>query len=106
MAAQAHVKERPEHKPLPLPNTDFYEVTETLNGELGFLKEVRAFMKAKGAPVITQHWAEDSFAFTPALKQMIEDGVLKEAADRSVEQLAKEENELLLGLLRLRNHHV
>ncbi len=41
-----------------------------------------------------------------ALKQMIEDGVLKEAADRSVEQLAKEENELLLGLLRLRNHHV
>jgi len=63
MAAQAHVKERPEHKPLPLPNTDFYEVTETLNGELGFRKEVRAFMKARVAP------------------------------------------ELLLCLLRLRNHH-
>jgi len=40
---------------------------------------------------------------TPALKKTIADGVLKEAADRSVEQLAKEENELLLGLLRLRN---
>jgi 3-hydroxyacyl-CoA dehydrogenase len=42
---------------------------------------------------------------TPALKKTIADGVLKEAADRSVEQLAKEENELLLGLLRLRNQH-
>jgi hypothetical protein len=46
MAAQAHVKERPEHKPLPLPNTDFYEVTETLNTEeLTLLKQVCAFMK-------------------------------------------------------------
>src|SRR6058998_330122 len=42
---------------------------------------------------------------SPALKKTIADGVLKEAADRSVEQLAKEENELLLGLLRLRNQH-
>jgi len=53
MGAQAHVKERPEQRQLPLPNTDFYEVTEALNGELGLL----------------------------------------------------EENELSLGLLRLRNHH-
>jgi len=42
---------------------------------------------------------------TPALKKTIADGVLKEAANRSVEQLAKQENELLLGLLRLRNQH-
>jgi len=42
---------------------------------------------------------------TPALKKTIADGVLKEAANRSVEQLAKQENELLLGLLRLRNPH-
>ena len=40
---------------------------------------------------------------TPALKKTIADGVLKEAANRSVEQLANQENELLLGLLRLRN---
>src|SRR5881296_810691 len=32
---------------------------------------------------------------TPALKKTIADGVLKEAANRSVEQLAKQENELL-----------
>jgi len=33
MAAQTQAKERPEHRPLPPPNTDFYEVTETLNAE-------------------------------------------------------------------------
>ncbi len=33
MPTQAQVKERPERKPLPPPNTDFYEVTETLNAE-------------------------------------------------------------------------
>jgi len=42
---------------------------------------------------------------TPALKQTIIDGVMTEAANRSVEQLAKEENELLVGLLRLRDQH-
>ncbi len=40
---------------------------------------------------------------TPALKQTIVDGVLAEAGNRSVEQLAEEENTRLLGLLRLRN---
>ena len=39
---------------------------------------------------------------TPELKQTIINGVLAEAANRSVDQLAKEENELLLGLLGLR----
>jgi hypothetical protein len=39
---------------------------------------------------------------TPALKQTITEGVLQEAGSRSVEQLAKQENELLVGLLRLR----
>jgi len=39
---------------------------------------------------------------TPELKQTISEGVLKEAGNRSVDQLAQEENEILLGLLRLR----
>src|SRR5216683_1557738 len=39
------------------------------------------------------------------LKQTIADGVLKEAANRSVEQLAQQENETLLGLLQLRARH-
>lgn len=41
---------------------------------------------------------------TPELKKTIADGVLQEAANRSVEQLAQEENELLVGLIRLRTH--
>jgi hypothetical protein len=39
---------------------------------------------------------------TPELKQKIVDGVLEEAGNRSVQQLAKEENEVLLKLLSLR----
>src|SRR6266511_3849100 len=39
---------------------------------------------------------------TPELKQTIVEGVLREAANRSVDELAQEENELLIGLLRSR----
>ena len=39
---------------------------------------------------------------TPDLKQKIVDGVLEEAGNRSVQQLAKEENEVLLCLINLR----
>jgi hypothetical protein len=39
---------------------------------------------------------------TPALKQTVIDGVLKEARGHSVEQLANEENNVMLGLLALR----
>ncbi|MDB5908867.1 MAG: 3-hydroxyacyl-CoA dehydrogenase [Massilia sp.] len=41
-------------------------------------------------------------AVTPDLKRMVIDGVLQEAGNRSVEQLASEENELLARLLDLR----
>ena len=39
---------------------------------------------------------------TPALKQTIVDGVLKEAGERSVDELAEKENEVLLSLVALR----
>jgi carnitine 3-dehydrogenase len=39
---------------------------------------------------------------TSELKQTIVEGVLREAGNRSVDELAKEENELLIGLLRSR----
>ena len=49
---------------LPEPNSDFYEITETLNAEeLATLKQVRAFMKDKVAPVINKYWVEDAFPF-------------------------------------------
>ena len=48
-------------------------------------------MKALGNPQIT-----------PQLKQTIIDGVAKEAANRSVDELAQEENKLIVGYLALR----
>jgi hypothetical protein len=42
---------------------------------------------------------------TSELKQALTDGVLQEAGKRSVAQLAAAENEVLLGLLRLRAEH-
>src|SRR6202030_2700402 len=48
-------------------------------------------MKALGTPNVTAE-----------LKQTIVDAVLQEAGNRSVEQLAEKENEVLVGLLALR----
>ncbi|HKA86860.1 MAG TPA: acyl-CoA dehydrogenase family protein [Haliangiales bacterium] len=53
-----------EPKSLPAPNSDFYELYETLSPEeLAILKKVREFGATKVAPVINKYWAEDSFAF-------------------------------------------
>ena len=60
-------------KPLPAPNSDFYELVETLPAEeLAAVKQVRTFMETKVAPVITKYWVEDSFPFEllPALKEL------------------------------------
>jgi carnitine 3-dehydrogenase len=50
-----------------------------------------AMMKTLGNPEVT-----------PELKQTIVKGVTREAAGRSVDELAREENEVIIGLLRLR----
>jgi len=48
-------------KPLPAPNSDFYEVYETLNAEeLATRKQVRAFADTKAAPVVNTCWVERS----------------------------------------------
>src|SRR2546430_3260513 len=52
---------------------------------------LQGMMKALGTPNIT-----------PALKHTVIDGVMREAAGRSVDQLAQKENEVLIGLLKLR----
>ena len=41
--------------------------------------------------------------FSPEVTQAIIDGTLAEAGNRSIEQLEQERNEVLLGLLKLRN---
>jgi hypothetical protein len=56
-APQLAVAAKPakQHKPLPAPNSDFYELYETLNAEeLATVKRVRTFIEAKVAPVITK----------------------------------------------------
>jgi 3-hydroxyacyl-CoA dehydrogenase len=55
------------------------------------MEPLAAMMKTLGTPDIT-----------PQLKQTVVDAVLKEAGGRSVEQLAREENAVLNGLLKLR----
>jgi carnitine 3-dehydrogenase len=50
-----------------------------------------ALMKTLGDPQVT-----------PELKQTIVDGVMREAAGRSVDELARDENEVIIGLLKLR----
>jgi alkylation response protein AidB-like acyl-CoA dehydrogenase len=60
-------------QPLPAPNSDFYEVYETLApDELATLKRIRGFMEAKVAPVVTKYWMEDAFPFEllPAVKEL------------------------------------
>jgi glutaryl-CoA dehydrogenase len=49
---------------LPEPNGDFYQMTDCLSdAEREKLKQVRAFMEKKVAPIINKFWAEDSFPF-------------------------------------------
>jgi 3-hydroxyacyl-CoA dehydrogenase len=50
-----------------------------------------AMMKTLGNPEVT-----------PELKQTIVDGVMREAAGHSVDELARDENEVIIGLLKLR----
>src|ERR1700719_1295036 len=60
-------------KQIPAPNSDFYDLYETLNAEeLATVKRVRAFMESKVAPVITKYWVEDAFPFEllPAVKEL------------------------------------
>ena len=65
-------------KTLPQPNSDFYQLVETLPAdELAVLKQVRTFMETKVQPIITKYWVEDSFPFEllPAIKELNIGGV-------------------------------
>ena len=73
MGTATAVKEARQPKPLPAPNSDFYQIAEALNAEeLALVKQVRAFMETKVAPVINKYWADDAFPFEllPAFKEL------------------------------------
>jgi 3-hydroxyacyl-CoA dehydrogenase len=64
---------------------------------------IRHFMEHLSGPVAT--WWKDLGTiteFSPAVKQIIIEGALQEAGNRSIEQLEHERDEVLLGLLNLR----
>jgi alkylation response protein AidB-like acyl-CoA dehydrogenase len=73
MKTDARERKGAAPKPLPAPDSDFYRLAETLDAEeLALLKQVRAFMETKVAPIINKYWIEDSFPFEllPAFKEL------------------------------------
>jgi alkylation response protein AidB-like acyl-CoA dehydrogenase len=65
-------------KPLPAPNSDFYQLADMLNAEdRAVLNRVRTFMETNVAPIINKYWVEDSFPFEllPAFKETNLSGV-------------------------------
>jgi alkylation response protein AidB-like acyl-CoA dehydrogenase len=72
-ATQATAQTAPAKKPLPPPNSDFYEVYSSLApDELEIVKRVRAFMETKVDPIATKYWTEDAFPFEllPAFREL------------------------------------
>jgi glutaryl-CoA dehydrogenase len=66
-------KEIKQPKPLPAPNSDFYDLRSTLSAEeQEIVKQVREFLDTKVAPIIGKYWVEDAFPFEllPALKEL------------------------------------
>src|ERR1700726_788281 len=58
---------------LPAPNSDFYEIAETLSAEdLAVVKQVRSFLETKVASIINKYWIDDAFPFEllPSLKDL------------------------------------
>jgi glutaryl-CoA dehydrogenase len=60
-------------KPLPTPDSDFYNYRELLSSEeQAILQRVRTFLDTKVQPVINKYWIEDAFPFEllPAFKEL------------------------------------
>lgn len=76
------------------PNLQFH-----LGGGAGGIKHFFEGVFAGMSPLLN---ALGNPQITPELKQKVTDGVLQEAGNRSVEELANEENELLVALINLR----
>src|SRR3954463_14711719 len=73
-----------------------------LGGGAGGIKH---FMEHLMDPLFGMMKALGSPQLTPELKQTIVDGVKREAGGRSVDQLAQDENRVIIGLMNLRGIH-
>jgi alkylation response protein AidB-like acyl-CoA dehydrogenase len=71
--ATTTTNEARQRKPLPAPNSDFYDLRSTLAAdEQEIVRQVREFGDTKVAPVISKYWLDDAFPFDllPALKEL------------------------------------
>jgi alkylation response protein AidB-like acyl-CoA dehydrogenase len=64
MATATAVKEAKKPKPLPAPDSDFYQLADVLTAqERAIVKKVRAYMESQVQPIINKYWADDAFPF-------------------------------------------
>jgi glutaryl-CoA dehydrogenase len=73
MAVATATKENKQAKPLPAPNSDFYQLVDVLTpDELAVVKKVRAYMESKVQPIINKYWSDDAFPFEllPSFKEL------------------------------------
>jgi alkylation response protein AidB-like acyl-CoA dehydrogenase len=62
-----------QSKPLPVPNSDFYQLADVLTPEeKAIVKKVRTYMETKVQPVINKYWSDDAFPFEllPSFKEL------------------------------------
>jgi Acyl-CoA dehydrogenase, N-terminal domain len=60
-------------KALPVPDSDFYQLSDALTAEeRAIVKTVRAYMETKVAPMINKYWSDDAFPFEllPSFKEL------------------------------------
>jgi alkylation response protein AidB-like acyl-CoA dehydrogenase len=60
-------------KPLPAPNSDFYQLVDVLTvEERAVVRKVRDYMESKVQPIINKYWADDAFPFEllPSFKEL------------------------------------
>jgi alkylation response protein AidB-like acyl-CoA dehydrogenase len=72
-AARPAKTEIRQPKALPVPNSDFYQLSDVLTAEeRAIVRKVRAYMETKVQPVINKYWSDDAFPFEllPSFKEL------------------------------------
>src|SRR5712672_1910619 len=72
-AARPAKTELRQPKPLPAPNSDFYQLVDVLTpDELALVRKVRGYMETKVQPIINKYWSDDAFPFEllPSFKEL------------------------------------
>ena len=101
IAAAAPVKKAP--KPLPAPNSDFYQLVDVLTAEeRAIVKKVRAFMETRVAPIINKYWVEDAFPFEvlPAFKELSLGGLVVLGQRRGIDAFSRRSSSIFRRGLR------